>query len=201
MTNWIEHPLRLEGERVHLIPLEDEYFDSLVDSSQEESIWTFMPIDGTDKMRLGDLLKQAILKREKGEQYPFVVLDRFTKRVIGSTSYLKLNEEFKSLEIGWTWFLPEVWGKGYNEECKYLLLKHCFENLDTIRVQIVTWDKNLRSRKAVERIGAKFEGVLRNAVIRHDGKRNSAYYSIIDEEWPGVKDRLFKLYRTKYASS
>jgi RimJ/RimL family protein N-acetyltransferase len=201
MTNWIKHPLRLEGERVSLLPLEHEYFDELIDSAHEESIWTFMPIDGTDRTTLRHLLNQALLKREKGDQYPFVIFNRLTNRIIGSTSYLKINKESKSLEIGWTWYLPEVWGRGYNEECKYLLLKYCFENLDTIRVQIITWDKNLRSRKAVERIGAKFEGVLRNAVIRHDGKRNSAYYSIIDGEWPEVKDRLLELYRTKYASS
>ncbi len=200
MANWIKYPIRLEGEKVLLLPLEEAHFEELINSSQEEAIWAFMPINGTDKTILLKALNQAISKREKGEQYPFVVFDKVTNKIVGSTSYLKLNYDSKSLEIGWTWYLPKVWGQGYNEECKYLLLKHCFEILKTIRVQIITWDKNLRSRKAVERIGAKFEGILRNAVIRHDGKRNSAYYSIIDEEWNEVKDNLIQLYQKKYNS-
>ncbi len=198
MTEWIKHPLELEGEKVRLIPLSEEYFDELIGLSHEEIIWTYMPVNGTDIEKLRAALNEALLKRDKGEQYPFVVLNKATGKVMGSTRYLRINAEHRNLEIGYTWYLPEYWGKGYNEECKYLLLKYCFEELKTIRVQIITSSKNLRSQKAIERIGGKFEGVLRNVVIRNGDKRSVAYYSIIEEEWNDVKQLLIKLYTEKY---
>ncbi len=198
MTEWIKHPLELEGEKVRLKPLTEEYFDELIGLSHEEIIWTYMPVNGTDNEKLRAALNEALLKRDKGEQYPFVVINKDTGKVMGSTRYLHINAEHRNLEIGYTWYLPEYWGKGYNEECKYLLLKYCFEELKTIRVQIITSSKNLRSQKAIERIGGKFEGVLRNVVIRNGDKRSVAYYSIIEEEWNDVKQLLIKLYTEKY---
>jgi RimJ/RimL family protein N-acetyltransferase len=199
MVDWIKHPLQLEGEKVRLLPLSEEYFDELIDLSQDEIIWTFMPIKGTNKEIFLSMLKEAIVKREQKEQYPFVVINKENGKLMGCTRYLHLNELHRNLEIGYTWYLPEYWGKGFNEECKYLLLKHCFEELKTVRVQIITSDKNLRSRKAIERIGGKFEGVLRNLVIRNGDKRSVAYYSIIEEEWDEVKQLLMNLYTEKYA--
>lgn len=198
MTDWIKHPLKLEGEKVKLMPLTEEYFDELIRLSNDEIIWTYMPVRGADEDKLLAALSEAIIKRDKNEQYPFVVLNKATGQVMGSTRYLHLNKEHRNLEIGYTWYLPEYWGKGYNEECKYLLLKHCFEELKTIRVQIITSNKNLRSKKAIERIGGKFEGVLRDVVIRNGDKRSVAYYSIIEEEWNDVKQMLIKLYNDKY---
>lgn len=198
MTHWIKNPLILEGDKVRLVPLSEQYFDELIRLSNDEIIWTYMPVNGTDKEKLLNALKEAIIKRDNSEQYPFVVINKATGNVIGSTRYLQLNEEHRNLEIGYTWYLPEYWGKGFNEECKYLLLKHCFEELKTIRVQIITSNKNLRSRKAIERIGGKFEGVLRDVVIRNGEKRSIAYYSIIEEEWNDVKQILKKLYVEKY---
>ncbi len=198
MTNWIKHPLILEGKKVKLIPLTEQYFDELIRLSDDEIIWTFMPVNGTDKDKLLGALNEAIIKRDKGEQYPFVVINKATEKVMGSTRYLNLNKEHRNLEIGYTWYLPEYWGKGFNEECKYLLLKHCFEELKTIRVQIITSNKNLRSRKAIERVGGKFEGVLRDVVIRNGEKRSVAYYSIIEDEWNHVKQLLSKMYKEKY---
>lgn len=200
MTNWIKHPLKLEGKKVILLPLSEEYFDELINSSQDEIIWKYMPIKGTDKEVFLSTLKDAILKRDKKEQYPFVIINKMNGKIMGSTRFLHLNEEHRNLEIGYTWYLPEYWGKGYNEECKYILLRYCFEELKTIRVQVITSDKNLRSRKAIERIGGKLEGVLRSVVIRQGDKRNVAYYSIIEEEWNEVKQMLSKLYENKYAN-
>jgi|JI7StandDraft_1071085.scaffolds.fasta_scaffold25093_5 RimJ/RimL family protein N-acetyltransferase len=200
MTNWIKHPLILEGEKVKLVPLSEQYFDELIRLSNDEIIWTYMPVKGTDKEKLLSALNEALIKRDNSEQYPFVVINKVTGKVMGSTRYLHLNEEHRNLEIGYTWYLPEFWGKGYNEECKYLLLRHCFEVLKTIRVQIITSNKNLRSRKAIERVGGKFEGVLRDVVIRNDDKRSIAYYSIIEEEWNDVKQMLPKLYEDKYSN-
>ena len=158
-----------------------------------------MPVKGTDKNKLREALNEALIKREKSEQYPFIVLNKATGKVMGSTRYLHLNEEHRNLEIGYTWYLPEYWGKGYNEECKFLLLKHCFEVLKTIRVQIITSSKNSRSRKAIERIGGQFEGILRDVVIRNGDKRSVAYYSILEDEWEEIKPMLNRLYEDKYS--
>lgn len=199
MSDWIKHPLILVGEKVKLVPLSAQYFDELIRLSNDEIIWTYMPVKGTDKDRLLAALNEAIIKRDNGEQYPFVVINKATEKVMGSTRYLHLNEEHRNLEIGYTWYLPEYWGKGYNEECKYLLLQHCFEELKTIRVQIITSIKNWRSRKAIEKIGGKFEGILRDVVIRNGDKRSVAYYSILEEEWIDIKPVLAKLFKDKYA--
>lgn len=200
MTNWIRHPLILEGEKVKLVPLSEQHFEELIRLSNDEIIWTYMPVKGTDKEKLLAALTEAILKRDNSEQYPFVVINKSTGKVIGSTRFLHLNEEHRNLEIGYTWYLPEYWGKGYNDECKFLLLRHCFEELKTVRVQIITSNKNLRSRKAIERVGGKFEGVLRDVVIRNGDKRSVAYYSIIEEEWNDVKQMLPKLYEERYSN-
>ncbi len=199
MADWIKHPLQLEGNKVLLLPLSEAYFDELINASRDEKIWTYMPVKGWDKELLLMALKEAMIKRDTKEQYPFIIINKQNGRVMGSTRLLRLNEEHLNLEIGYTWYLPEYWGKGYNEECKYLLLNYCFEVLKTVRVQIITSDKNLRSRKAIEKIGGQFEGVLRNMVIRNGEKRNVAFYSIIDEEWNKVKLMLPKMYEEKYA--
>ena len=157
-----------------------------------------MPANGSDREILKSLLKEALSKKESREQYPFVVIDKATGKIIGSTRFLRLNPEHRNLEIGYTWFLPEFWGKGYNEECKLLLLTYCFEVLKTVRVQLIAWDKNMRSRRAIERIGATFEGILRNHVIRNGEKRSVAYFGIVDEDWEKVKHNLIGMYRSKY---
>lgn len=196
MNNWLSHPLVLEDELVKLVPLAIEHFEELADASSDEIIWTYMPVRGMDKNQLLVALKDALKKREEGEQYPFVVVDKQTGRLIGSTRYLRLNEEHRNLEIGYTWYLPDYWGSGYNEACKLLLLTHCFETLKTVRVQIIASDLNVRSRRAIERLGAVFEGVLRDVVIRNGNKRSVAYYSILEEEWPTVQSTL-KALKTK----
>ena len=197
ITNWIKHPLKLEGDKVRLVPLEEKHFSELIRIAENEIIWTYMPVKGTDGEKLTADLKEALLLKEKGEQYPFVVIEKTTQKIIGSTRYLKLNEEHRNLEIGWTWYAPDYWGKAYNEECKLLLLRHCFKTLKIIRVQITAAEKNTRSRKAIERVGAKFEGVLRNLVIRNGEKRNAAFYSIIEEEWPSVEANLKELIKIR----
>lgn len=195
--SWLKHPIELEGEHVKLLPLEEKYFPELIEAGKEEIIWTYMPARGFEADKLTGALRESLALREKGEQYPFVVIDKLKNKVIGSTRYLKITEEFRNLEIGWTWYRPEYWASGYNEECKLLLLTHCFETLKTVRVQIVAAEKNARSRKAILRIGATFEGVLRHIVIRNGEKRSAAYYSILEEEWEKVKADLDLLRRNK----
>lgn len=200
MSNWIKHPVILEGEKVILSPLQEEHFDELINNSQNELIWTYMPVNGMNKALLHSVLKEALIKQNNSEQYPFVIIDKKNHKIIGSTRYLQLNEEHRNLEIGYSWYLPEYWGKGYNEESKFLLLNHCFEVLKTVRVQLIASDKNLRSRKAILRIGAQFEGILRSVIIRNGEKKNIAYYSILEEEWALVKKELHNLFIKKYSN-
>ena len=189
--NWIQHPVILEGERVKLVPLENAHFAGLLEVGKQEQIWEFVSINGADPERLALHLKSAILKRGTGEQYPFTVIDKLKGKIIGSTLYHNIFPEHRKLEIGWTWYDPAYWRTGYNRECKLLLLTHCFETLNAIRVQLVTDEKNIRSSTAILGIGATFEGILRNERIRANGViRNTAMYSIIAEEWGSVKERL-----------
>lgn len=192
-TNWIKHPLVLEDKYVRLVPLAEEHFEALSIAAQDETIWTYMPVKGMEKEKLTEALKESLLQKEKGEHYPFAVLDKTSGKILGSTRFLRLNEEHLNLEIGWTWFVKACWGKGINESCKLLLLRHCFETLKCVRVQIVSSEKNTRSRKAIVRIGATFEGVLRDMIIRNGEKRSVAFYSILEDEWPVVKAGLEKL--------
>jgi RimJ/RimL family protein N-acetyltransferase len=187
--NFINHPLILESDKVKLVPLEQIHFDELVDLSLDKKIWEFMPIDWLGKKGIR-VLHEALTFRNEGHQYPFVAIDKLTNKIFGSTRYLKINKDFKNLEIGWTWYKPDYWGSGYNKECKLLLLQHCFEVLGTISVYLGTADTNSRSRKAIENIGAKYEGTLRKRIIWNDIKRSFAMYSITDDEWPLLKSKL-----------
>jgi N-acetyltransferase len=189
--NWIQHPVILEGARVKLVPLDNAHFAELLQVGKNEKIWEFISINGVDEQVLAQHLKSAVLKRGTGEQYPFTVIDRVKNKIIGSTFFHNIFPEHRRLEIGWTWYDPEYWRTGYNRECKLLLLTYCFESLKAGRVQLVTDANNQRSRTAILGIGATFEGILRKERIRSNGLfRNTAMYSIIDEEWPEVKARL-----------
>jgi RimJ/RimL family protein N-acetyltransferase len=195
-NNWIDHPTELMGQQVKLVPLEPHHFEEIFLLSKEKSIWTYSPIGvyGYDNQTHQDFLQKCIAKRNSGEFYPFVILLHETRKIIGFTIYHSINKENRSLEIGCTWFHPDYWSKNLNVECKYLMLQHCFENLATMRVQLKANDNNIRSRKAIEKIGGKFEGVLRKDKILEDGTiRNAAYYSIIDDEWDSVKASLRQL--------
>ncbi|MBA4115833.1 MAG: GNAT family N-acetyltransferase, partial [Rubrobacter sp.] len=110
---------------------------------------------------------------------------------VGSTRYLTLRPSHCALEIGWTWFSCSVWGTGVNMEAKLLLLEHAFERLDCLRVEFKTDSRNERSRAALEALPARFEGILRKHMLVRGGERgDSAFYSVIDEEWPEVKASL-----------
>lgn len=153
-----------------------------------------MKINSIEDMKC--LVDGALQAKVQGTEFPFVIYDNDSGKVVGSTRFLDISIPNRSLEIGWTWLSPTVWRTSINTECKYLLLKHCFETLGTIRVQIKTDGRNLRSQQAIERLGAVKEGVLRRHRIMYDGYvRDSVYYSVIDEEWLFVKDRVESMLR------
>ncbi len=191
--NWINHSVVLKGALVKLVPLERAHFAELLSVGANNLIWEFISINGSDPERLKLHLESAVLKRANGEQYPFTVICNRTGNIIGSTMIHNIFPEHKKLEIGWTWYDPTYWRTGYNRECKLLLLSYCFETLNAIRVQFVTDENNFRSRNAIIGIGATFEGILRNERIRANGVyRNTAIFSIIDNEWEDVKCNLKK---------
>jgi len=191
MMNFIQHPVILEGIRVRLVPLETAHFNDLIAIAADEKIWEFISINGADPERLLLHLKTALLKRATGEQYPFTVMDKTNGNIIGCTLFHNIYPEHLKLEIGWTWYAPAYWRTGYNRECKLLLLTYCFEVLKLARVQLVTDENNYRSRDAILGIGATFEGILRKERIRANGAyRNTAMYSIINDEWLAVKHLL-----------
>lgn len=197
--HWITYPTSLSGEIVDLIPLEKEHFPELISLSKEEKIWQFYVFDGANTEVLTTVLNQALLEREKGTQFPFVVYHKAHKKIIGSTRLMDIQAQHKKLEIGATWIHPKYWGTSVNLYCKLMLLQFCFEQLQAIRILIKTDANNTRSRKAIEKLGAYFEGILRKDMIRHNGIiRSTAYYSIIDQEWEQTKLHLQALLAKQY---
>jgi N-acetyltransferase len=161
--------------------------------AQDEEIWRWLAIPAPSTLEeMRAWVAEALsLQARVGEQ-PFAVIDRATGRAIGSTRYLNVEAPHRGLEIGWTWYCRAYWRTAVNTECKYLLLRHAFETLGCIRVQFRTDLRNERSQRAIERLGAVREGVLRkHRIVPRDGyHRSSVCYSIIDDEWPAVKSRL-----------
>ncbi|WP_026560918.1 GNAT family protein [Bacillus sp. J37] len=182
----------LEGEHVKLLPMQKHHIQGLYEAGCDRNIWTHLPKEIARFEDMKDFVESALYNREKGTEFPFVITQKETNKIIGSTRFLDISPLNKTLEIGWTWLHPSVWGTQINEECKYLLLSYCFEELGAIRVQFKTDERNFRSQKAIERIGGMKEGILRNHMIRKDGTyRNSVYYSVIESEWDEVKEKNF----------
>jgi len=185
-------PIILQGKHVRLEPMTEAHIPALAKIGINQPFWDFMVygnINSEEDMRgwVLDILSRA----ENGTDLPFVAIHLAAGRVAGATRYLNIMPKDRGLEIGGTWYGLEFQRTPVNTECKYLLLKHAFETLGCIRVQLKTDLRNERSQKAIERIGAVKEGVLRNHMILPDGRyRHSVFYSILDTEWDGVKKML-----------
>ncbi|KOO49518.1 GNAT family N-acetyltransferase [Viridibacillus arvi] len=183
--------IQLLGEHVLLVPLKDSHLEGLYLAGQFQEIWTYTSAKIRSIEDMKQYIKQALYEKINGTQYPFVIIEKKTNQIIGSTRFLDIDCQQKRLEIGFTWLTPTKWRTPINTECKYLLLKFAFEQLSVNRVQIKTDHENKRSQAAIERLGAKKEGILRNHMIRPNGTiRNTVIYSIIDSEWSDVKLRL-----------
>lgn len=191
MTNWVQ-PVTLVGRHVRLEPLTREHVSGLAEIGLGQPFWDYMlygNIDTVDDMR--NWVLDILARGQKGTDLPFVAVHLESGRVAGATRYLNIMPNDRGLEIGGTWYGPEFQRTAVNTECKYLLLSHAFETLACIRVQLKTDLRNERSQRAIERLGAVKEGVLRNHMILPDGRiRHSVFYSILDTEWPDVKKRL-----------
>ena len=198
MNNWITHPMNIDGEIINLTSLDEEHIIELEKLAKDKRIWEHYTMDGTNSENFISAFSEAIMERENGTQFPIVIFHKLENRIIGSTRLLDIQEKHLKLEIGWTWLHPNYWGTAINLECKLLLLTFCFETLKTTRVQFKTDERNLRSRKAIEKIGGQFEGILRHDMLRDNGtNRNSASYSIIDKEWDYTKQKIIEQFKNK----
>ena len=185
-------PVVLEGEIVRLEPLEQAHAQGLYNRGRSEPDWAWMPRGGF--VDLADTRQWIEAAMAEQNQLPFAIVSRAKGKAIGSTRYLNIRQKHGGLEIGWTWLGPEWQRTGVNTEAKLLLLSHAFETLQCIRVEFKTDLRNLRSQKALERIGATREGVLRSHMIVQGGfHRDSVYYSVIQDEWPRVRGHLREL--------
>lgn len=187
----MQFPTMLEGSRIRIYPLDISHAEQLFACGSRQEIWTYLAVKLETLPDMVQLIEKALQSKQLGLEYPFVVFDKELNRLVGSTRFLNINIPHRNLEIGWTWYSPEVWRTRVNTECKYELLKYGFEEMQLTRVQLKADSRNERSNRAIERIGAIKEGVLRQDRILPDGfKRNANLYSIIDTEWPDVKKKL-----------
>jgi N-acetyltransferase len=188
-------PVTLEGAHVRLEPMTHARADAIAaelaqaaaDGAMWESKVTAIPrADG-----MTEYVAQALKELDAGVSLPFVTIDRASGRAVGSTRYMNIEAPHRRLEIGTTWIGKSFQRTAINTEAKYLMLRHAFEGLHCIAVDLRTHEKNLQSRTAIERLGAKLDGILRHHRIMPDGSvRNTASYSIVDTEWPAVKAQL-----------
>jgi RimJ/RimL family protein N-acetyltransferase len=185
-------PVVLEGRHVRLEPLTEAHIHGLAQIGLGQDFWQFMLYgDINTEEDMANWVRDMLGRAERGTDLPFVAIHLASGRVAGATRYLNIMPKDRGLEVGGTWYGLEFQRTAVNTECKYLLIRHAFETLGCIRVQLKTDLRNERSQKAIERIGAEKEGVLRNHLILPDGRvRDSVFYSILDTEWPEIKKRL-----------
>jgi RimJ/RimL family protein N-acetyltransferase len=180
------------GERVLVEPLSYAHERGLAHAAREHEVFAWLPENmATSREHLHGWLCRALDAAAQGREVPFAIVDARSGEPLGSTRFMELRLEHLRAEIGWTWLARDAWGSGANVETKLLLLSHAFEHAGLRRVEFKTDARNERSRGALEALGAKFEGILRkHMVVRGGQPRDSAYYSVIDDEWPVVKAHL-----------
>jgi N-acetyltransferase len=185
-------PLVLSGKVVRIEPLETRHAADLLVAAADPAIWLYLPaFQPRTHADMEGWIAAALTGAATGAEIPFAIVATSSGRAVGSTRFLEIRWDSRTLEIGWTWLATAVQRSAVNTECKLLLLRHAFEDLGALRVQFKTDLRNLRSQRAIERLGAVKEGVLRKQRINHDGYvRSSVYYSILDDEWPGVRAGL-----------
>jgi len=187
---WVR-PVVLTGRCVRLEPLAERHLDDLAAVGLDPAIWTWTIARPKDRADLRRWLETALANAAAGTELPFATIDLASGRAIGSSRFLSIVPEHRRLEIGWTWLGRDFQRTGANRDAKLLQLTHAFEDLAANRVEFKTDSRNEASRAALLGIGATFEGIFRNHMVMPDGPlRNSAYYSVVAEDWPPVRDRL-----------
>ena len=184
-------PLILDGRCIRLEPLSKSHHAALCEIGLDPDLWTLIPYRVTTPEEMLGYIRSALEAQQAGTALPFVTIERATGRVVGSTRFMNIDKPNRRVEIGSTW-LAKPWRRtAINTEAKYLMMKHAFEVLGCIRVELKTDALNQQSRAAILRIGAREEGILRSHMITWTGRRrDSVYFSVIEAEWPGVREKL-----------
>ena len=184
--------ITLTGKIVRLESMSEAHIPALAAAGKDKSIWDYMLYgDLTGEESMAAWVHEMLRRQQAGTDFPFTVTHLASGVVTGATRYLEMRPAHRSLEIGGTWIVPKFQRTGVNTECKYLMLKYAFEEMRCVRVQFKVDERNERSIRAIERLGAVREGVLRNHLILMDGTlRDSVYFSILDREWSGVKEKM-----------
>lgn len=182
---------RLEGSLVVLEPLEERHREELWKAAQDPRIWEWLANLGADRDFFDRWMALSLEATAEEREGVFAIRRSGDGAVVGSSRFMAVRRPDRVVEIGWTWFNPSAWRSGVNLETKLLMLRHAFENLGCVRVELKTDARNKRSRAAIAALPAQFEGVLRkHMIVPTVGQRDSAYYSVIDEEWPAVRGNL-----------
>jgi RimJ/RimL family protein N-acetyltransferase len=190
MTRFIE-PVTLSGEHAVLEPMTREHAPALAEAARDGELWRLWYTSVPAPDAVAAYVDTALAMRAAKGAMPFVVRERATDAIVGSTRYFNVEADHRRLEIGHTWYAKRVQRSGVNTECKLLLLTHAFEALRCIAVEFRTSWFNHASQRAIERLGAKRDGVLRNHMIMPDGTlRDTVVYSVVAPEWPAVKRHL-----------
>lgn len=193
ITSPFSQPVILENDFVQLQPLSVEHYQHLLPVAMEKSLWQFTGACVENEEDFKRYFNTALAEKKSGVAYPFAVFNKYTNQYAGSTRYGNISLPNKRLEIGWTWYHSSVQGSGINKACKFLLLSYGFETLQLNRIELKTSLLNERSQRAMLKIGAVKEGILRRHMINEKGEvRDTVYFSFIKEEWPGIKERIFK---------
>ncbi len=181
----------LTGRLAIVEPLAPEHEPGLIEAATDPAMFAWMPVDMTSSDALRRWLATSLASARAGREIPFALRDVRTGAVVGSTRFLELRLEHLRAEIGWTWLARPTWSTGINVECKLMLLDSAFEHAGLRRVEFKTDARNERSRGALLALGAQFEGILRKHMVDRDGgPRDSAYYSVIDDDWPRLRAKL-----------
>ncbi len=182
---------RLAGRLAIVEPLSLEHEPGLLAAAEDPDMFAWMPVDMTSPQALRAWLETTLASARSEREIPFTIRDARTDAIVGSTRFLELRFEHLRAEIGWTWIRRSSWSTGINVDAKLLLLGQAFEQAGLRRVEFKTDARNARSRGALVALGAVFEGVLRKHMVVRDGKpRDSAYFSVIDDDWPALRERL-----------
>jgi N-acetyltransferase len=184
-------PVTLEGRHARLEPLTKAHLLGLAEVGLDEELWRWIPTPVRTVEEMEAYIQTALEEQTRGVSLPFAIVEKATGKAIGSTRYGSIERTHHRVEIGWTWVARPWQRTAINTEAKYLLLRHAFETLGCLRVELKTDSLNERSRAAILRIGAREEGTFRNHMITASGRvRHTVYFSIVDSEWPEAQKRL-----------
>ncbi len=183
----------LENDFVQLQPLTEKHFPMLLPIAMEKSLWQFTSACIENEEDFKRYFDTALQEKNSGQAYPFAVFNKRLNQYAGSTRYGNIALTHKRLEIGWTWYHPAMQGSGINKACKFLMVQYGFEVLQLNRIELKTSLLNEKSQRAIAKIGATKEGILRKHMINEKGEvRDTVYFSIVNGEWPMIRQTIFK---------